>query len=409
MSITNKKRVLFISKHAVHAKMAMAGNQIFFNTLLSFCEDDRFECGFITVQKQGADFEKMKSTFSNIAKDFSVRLPNIWTGFTYLFYNTFLRILFSMVRSDWYLLDPIYRFYFKKAIKRTKNQSFVPDVVILEWTEVLFLAKFCRKIFPNAKIVVTEHDVSFTKVERRFKNRPLLQRELVIHFRRRELKALNDVDLVRVLSKDDKNTLIHHHIAPEKIRLVAPFFQKKNLEASGPIKNQIVFYGALNRSENHEAVQWFIEKVYKPFELHQYVSFVIVGGGNTKLKEQYDGLQGIVFTGFVEEPASIFVESLCMVVPLRNGGGIKIKVLEGMTCSLPVLTNEIGIEGIGGKDGSEFVYCKTPDQYVLTIKKLIDNPALRLDIGNSAREWVNEHFDYQKDLEQYKSEISSMV
>ncbi|MFT4204993.1 MAG: glycosyltransferase [Chitinophagaceae bacterium] len=407
MDIT-KTKVLFISKHAAHATMAMAGNQVFYNTLWNFCQDTRFETAFLTVQKQSGDFAKMKSTFSPLSKDVSMTLPNRWTTFTYLFYRSFLRVVLSLFRPDWYLLDPVYRFYFKKAIKKTRKQRFIPDIIVLEWTEVLFLQGFCRRLFPEAKIVVTEHDVTFTKLERKFAGRNWLQRRLVAPFRNKELEALQAVDLVRVLSEDDQSTLLKYHIDRYKIRLVAPFFQKRNLEASPNTRKQVVFYGALNRLENEEAVKWFIEKVYMPFRLDRLVSFLVVGGGNAQIKSKYGHIQGVAFTGYLEDPATVFVESLCMVVPLVNGGGIKIKVLEGMTCSLPVLTNEIGIEGIGGEDGIEFLYCKTPQDYEKAVRLLVERPMLRWDIGNHAREWVNGHFDYQKDLELYKAELERM-
>lgn len=401
-------KVLFITKHAVHNTIAMAGHQVFNNTLMSFCQDERFDCAWLTVQKDSDDFRKMKATFGGTSGDFSLLLPKWATLFTYLFYNSFLRVFLSSFRSDWYLLDPFYRFYFKKAIKRAKYARFQPDVIVLEWTEVLFLEQYCRELFPQAKIVCTEHDVTFVKLERKFKRRRDILRKVVVPFRKAELQALTNVDLVRVLSKDDRQTLIDNHIEPDKIRLAAPFFQKKNLEAAQDLKMQVVFYGALNRSENSEAVQWFIEKVFKPFQLSKKVTFVVVGGGNKRLKAEYGSVVGVEFTDYVEQPATIFTASLCMVVPLVNGGGIKIKVLEGMTCSLPVLTNEIGMEGIGGEDGVEYVHCKTPEQYAQAIDALLQRPTLRWSIGNNAREWVNQHFDYEKDLDAYKNELLNL-
>ncbi|PZP40290.1 MAG: hypothetical protein DI598_19415, partial [Pseudopedobacter saltans] len=199
-----KASILFVSKHAVHEKMAMAGNQFFYHTLLSFCQDNRFDVGIITVQKKGEDLSNMQEAFRSKASDFSVALPRLMTLFTYFFYNTKLRIWLSSLRADWYLLDPIYRHFFKKAIKKANEKGFKPDIVVLEWTEVLFLEGFCKKLFPQAKIVVTEHDVSFTKVDRRFQNEPNIKKRLVLPFKQKELSALQKVDIIRVLSKDDQ-------------------------------------------------------------------------------------------------------------------------------------------------------------------------------------------------------------
>ena len=401
----NPKKILFISKHAVHQKMAMAGNQFFYQTLLSFCQDERFDVAWMTVQKEGEDYRLMRSEFAGKSKDYSKRLPNWLTLFTHIFYHTRLRQLLSFIRADWYLLDPINRFYFKSAINRAFAEGYRPDIIVLEWTEVLFLEDYCREKFPNAKLVVTEHDVTFVKLQRLYKDNPTVLRKLIKPLQAKELSALNNMDLIRVLSRDDETILKKCGITSGKIRVVTPFFQRKNRQSSNDIKPQIIFYGALNRSENIEAVQWFIEKVFVPFDLGKRLEFVVIGGGNKSLKEHYIGYKGVVFTGFVSSPDDIFVNSLCMVVPLLNGGGIKIKVLEAMTCSLPVLTNEIGIEGIGARDRSEFFYCNQPKQYKEVIASLLTDLELRRTVGENAKNWIEDHFDYEKDLHNYKKEL----
>ena len=70
----------------------------------------------------------------------------------------------------------------------------------------------------------------------------------------------------------------------------------------------------------------------------------------------------ITVTGFVKEISKYFEQSLCLVAPLVLGAGIKIKVLEAMSAGLPVLTNQIGIEGIPAQNGIHYYYCERPQE-----------------------------------------------
>ncbi|QES89160.1 glycosyltransferase [Rhizosphaericola mali] len=400
------KKILFVTKHPAHSSIAMAGNQLFNHTLNSFCKDSNFEIGWIYAGKWNDDFAKMKEAFQSNSRDFSVKIPKIITLFTGLYYRTSLRLFFARRNPSYYLLDPIYGHFYKKGLGNVKKTGWYPDWIVLEWTEVLFLLPICKSLFPNAKIAVTEHDVSFVKLQRRFAHKELNMQTIVDPFKKLELKLLSDVNLIRVLSLDDKNILIDNGIHSDKIELVAPYYHRVNLERKAKLLPQIVFYGALNREENKEAVNWFIEHVYQAFQLEKKVKLIVIGGGGAELKQKWSNLPGVEFAGYVKEPEKIFLESVGMVVPLLNGGGIKIKVLESMTCSLPVMTNSIGIEGIRAEDKVSYLHCEQPKDYMKAVDLLLSNHEKAREIGNNGRMFVEQHFNYEKSMEEYKSILS---
>ena len=79
-----------------------------------------------------------------------------------------------------------------------------------------------------------------------------------------------------------------------------------------------------------------------------------------------------------------------------HGAGIKIKVLEAMSAGIPVLTNEIGIEGIPAVDGHDYLHCESNEDFVHGIQALMGNMALAYKIGNNSRQLCEKEFNYEK-------------
>lgn len=401
-----KKKIFFISKYVVHNKVTMAGHQVFNYYLNRFCDDEQFEVSYLVVQKNDSSYHKMRDEFNGRANDFSIKIPKVLTAITYLFYKyNFIRLLFGIIKPDWYYLDPIYGFYYKKAIRRANKSGYSPDIIVFEWTEMIFLNSYCDDFFDKAIRVATEHDVSFIKLERQYADSRFINRFFVNKFKLLELSILKNLNFIVVLSSDDKQRLNDAGIGIDKIHVISPYYQRFAV-IRDVVNPQIVFYGAMNRLENEEAVIWFIENVYNSLELDKIVDFVVVGAGvsETLIKNNSKN-ERIKFTGYVEHPGEYLKSALCMVVPLTLGGGIKIKVLEAMSCSLPVLTNQIGIEGINAKDTVSYIHCEKPKDYSDAIKLLLENPGLGNQIGKNGKELVDNYYDFYSSYEKYKSMI----
>lgn len=406
--MSSKRKILFISKHVVHSRAAMAGHQLFNYYLNRFVNDEQFEVSYIVAHKSDDAYSKMHHEFSSRANDYSVQLPKLLRLFTYIFYNyLFVRLLFSFIKPEWYYLDPIYAHYYKKAIKKVHKEGYRPDVIVFEWTEMIFLETYCSKYFSNAMKVATEHDVSFIKMKRKFADSKLITRFFVKRFQQREIAILNRLQLILVLSKDDRDRLDQSGVDVKKIHLLSPFYQRFNVQGDHS-EPQIIFYGAMNRFENEEAVTWFIDKVYNQFGLNSLADFLVVGAGvPNSLVKNNARYPRVKFTGFVEHPETYFNSAVCMVVPLLNGGGIKIKVLEGMSCSLPVITNEIGIEGINAIPDVSYLHCEAPEDYNKAIRSLLNDQKMVNNIGQNAKRLVDKDYNFENSYNEYKTIVLS--
>lgn len=108
----------------------------------------------------------------------------------------------------------------------------------------------------------------------------------------------------------------------------------------------ILFWGLMSRAENEDAVAWFCHEVLPGIRrARPGVRFLIAGAKPSPAVRALAG-PGIEVLGFVEDPLPLFGSVALAVAPLRQGGGIKIKVIEYLAAGIPTVASPVGAEGV---------------------------------------------------------------
>lgn len=249
------------------------------------------------------------------------------------------------------------------------SKIFMPDLIILEWTGIILHIDMIKKIFPAIPVIASEHDVSFLGAFRRadIEKKGIIKCIKMIRakwLRKRELECLLKADLVVPHNEKDRNLLLSNGIDVKKIHTIVPYYHE--FTAQECIRNNdIIFFGYMARSENVNAIKWFIDKVM-PLIDDLNVRFIIIGGGSQDLK--YIENDKVRIIGYVEDPSQWFAKSMCFVAPLQLGAGIKVKVIEALYSGITVLTNNIGIEGIQAVNRKDYYHCESPQDYAEIIR-----------------------------------------
>ena len=392
-----KKKILWISRRAPYDRVAHAGGQIHNYLLKKFKKKENEDVYLISFASEDVvpflDLEKYNIP-SNIAvisskKNVSYLLKKF---FSLLFFPTIL-LGFD---SFWYV-----RHAFLASLKYKRKYG-SPDVVVLQWTEMVNQIIWLKKLFPNAKYVSIEEDVSFLRKKRHldtssFFSRPV--KKILFHFFKQiEILSLNLSDLVVVNNEKDKNLIVNEVGKKDKLFVCHPYFQNMRDVERKNIGKDLLFYGAMSRFDNYQSAIWFLENVFPELEPLGF-RFYVVGNSPHESLKKYNNGKNVFVTGFVDDVIPYFERSLCLVAPLVTGAGIKIKVLEAMSVGLPVLTNEIGIEGIPAKNEKDFFFCRTAVEYRDKIIELSNNKSLMTNMGEQAKLFIRTNFDYQQDAE----------
>lgn len=273
-----------------------------------------------------------------------------------------------------------------KEVRKLEAEGYQPDTVVLEWTESLLLIREVKQIFPDAKYVASEHDVTFLRIQREANTNPDVYKKLQAdNIFKRECAALRLCDKIIVHNDKDRRLLESVGIAKDKLFTIVPFFHKSQLEYKRE-NSDILFFGNMTRPENIEAADWFKEKIM-PDIAELGCRFIVLGKGAQYIER-------------IDEP---FSKSMCFVCPLIHGAGIKIKVLEAMYSGIPVLTNDIGIEGIPAETGIDYYHCDAPDDYIRNIKSIFSG-----EHSISGKSAIEQNFNMEESLEKYIHMIKSI-
>jgi glycosyltransferase involved in cell wall biosynthesis len=133
--------------------------------------------------------------------------------------------------------------------------------------------------------------------------------------------------------------------------------------------------------------------------------FKIVGRNPTqRVKNLEKVAAGISVTGTVADVRPYLAEAEVMIVPLRVGGGTRIKIYEGMATGIPIISSAIGAEGLPVTQRENILLADSPEEFAQSICELFEQALLRKTIGENGRSLVQRHFSWEsatKIFEQY--------
>lgn len=159
-------------------------------------------------------------------------------------------------------------------------------------------------------------------------------------------------------------------------------------------QHRVLFVGALNRLPNLEAIQWFVDGCWPRIRCEfPDAEFHIVGYGlpeSHRIRWETDSAIRIV--GPVESVEQHYKEAAVFVAPILTGGGVIVKILDGLASGVPVVTTARGNEGIGAEDGKSIFVADTPDDFAAAVVRLLRSQDIRKAIGEAGRQYVEEVF-----------------
>ncbi len=158
----------------------------------------------------------------------------------------------------------------------------------------------------------------------------------------------------------------------------------------------LVFVGKMDFRPNVDAVLWFAQRVLphlwsRRADLHFYV----VGQSPSARLNALRREPRITITGWVEDPRPYIAGADLYVVPLRVGGGTRLKVLEAMAMGQAIVSTSLGVEGLGVADGRHLLLADDPRTFAARILELIDDPDRRRTLGAAARAFVEERYGWE--------------
>jgi sugar transferase (PEP-CTERM/EpsH1 system associated) len=159
----------------------------------------------------------------------------------------------------------------------------------------------------------------------------------------------------------------------------------------------LIFTGKMDFRPNVDAVLWFCQEVLPLVRREMTdVSFYIVGQSPHRRVLRLADDPAVTVTGYVDDVRPYITGASVYVVPLRIGGGTRLKVLEAMAMSKPIVSTSLGCEGFEGlAPGRELSVADTPEEFAQQVIELLYDAPRRERLGQAARRFVEERYDWR--------------
>jgi glycosyltransferase involved in cell wall biosynthesis len=146
---------------------------------------------------------------------------------------------------------------------------------------------------------------------------------------------------------------------------------------------------------NADGVQFFCREILPIIRRAEpEVTFTIVGRSPTPAVRRLCEERGVEVTGRVEDIRPYLARSAVYVVPLRIGGGTRLKIFEAMSSGRAVVSTSIGAEGLPTENGRHLLVADTPGAFAEAVVRLLRDVPARQTIEREARALVTDRYDW---------------
>jgi sugar transferase (PEP-CTERM/EpsH1 system associated) len=216
--------------------------------------------------------------------------------------------------------------------------------------------------------------------------------------RRYEARACEEADLTLAVSEADRDLL--ETCAPRATIRTIPtgvdtaYFHPNG---GGETSTSLVFTGAMDWYPNEDAMLYFIEAILPAIRRSvPDVSLSVVGRNPSQRLQSVAARAGVHVTGTVEDVRPYVARAAVCVVPLRVGGGTRLKIFEALAMGKAVVSTTVGAEGLPVVPGHHLLLADGVQDFAHTVASLLRDPGRRQHLAFAGRRLVEERYSWAR-------------
>lgn len=261
---------------------------------------------------------------------------------------------------------------------------------------------------PDPIRVFDAHNAVWMIVDRMARNAsPLLRPALALEARRVKryeggllaefdhVLAVTDIDRTALLEAAPPGTGAGDRIAVIPIAVDTAGLRPAPLD---PGSASIVTLGTLHYPPNADGIRWFLQDVFPAIRRAAPAAHLAIIGKNPPadfLQAAAREPEAVTVTGYVPDLDPHMRAAAVVVIPVRAGGGMRVRILEAFARGLPVVTTTVGLEGIAAEPGVDVLVGDTPEAFADAVIGLLQDPAERARLAQNGRKLVERAYDWQ--------------
>ena len=253
----------------------------------------------------------------------------------------------------------------------------------------------------QGKKILTFIDIAYRQYDRIYRIETKILRKLRLWLYSRMMRTwepayAGNFDLNVTMSEIDRDLLLSRN---KNLNITAvpngvDTHEFQPLPMPSDASKNLIYVGNMSYRPNVDAVEYFCHEILPLIhqEVPQAELWIV---GNKPLPEVYELENDLIHvTGRVEDVRPYYQKSTVCIIPLRAGGGTRLKILESMALGRPVVSTSIGCEGIDIQDGENILIGDDPQSFARQTILLLEDAQTRQTITSQARQFVVDHYDW---------------
>jgi polysaccharide biosynthesis protein PslH len=211
-----------------------------------------------------------------------------------------------------------------------------------------------------------------------------IERRLCSRFDINVMTSEPDAERLRVLAPEARTSVVPNGVDIDYFRPTSP---------QELVPARVAFLGPTYMFPNRDAVDFFLADVW-PLISRRYPesTFHLIGKNSVDEKLRFESHPGVRCEGYVPDIRPSFAEAECSVVPLRVGGGTRLKILDAWSMGKAIVSTSIGCEGLETADGRNILIRDDAKGFADAVVQILNDAELRNRLGHEGRMTVEKHY-----------------
>lgn len=301
-----------------------------------------------------------------------------------------IRFLYDHLRS--LALRRVYTtfVYDSRAFQRRLTELVASTPFDLVHVDSLDLARYLPAC-QGLPVVCVHHDIESALLRRRAAVEQNPWRSTYFQYQARRMEEVERRWCARVAlnvmcSEHDRDR-IEHLVPGSRVAVVPNGVDTDEFQPDAADGSGVAYVGGTNPFPNLDALEFFAADILPHLRAAARTGLVRwVGRASAEQQRDYAGRYGVELTGYVDDVRPMLREAACHIVPLRVGGGTRLKILSSWAMGKPVVSTSVGCEGLAAVDGDNLLIRDDPAAFAEAVGRVLDDPLLGRRLGARGRE-----------------------
>lgn len=325
------------------------------------------------------------------------------------------RLYWRLLKNLWspypYIVTSHYTERYKQALEKVLAAKEY-DLIICEWTPYAIYVQH----MPAIKRIAVAHNIESSIWRRYEENEVNSAKRVYMRIQRQKVEAFEQncfrwFDGAVSVSEPEAATIkqfgVSYPVAVIDNGVDTEYFAPRDTVQPQPC---LVFTGSMDWRPNQDAARYFVEEIWPTVKRRcPQMQVFFVGRNPSPDVKALEQQQGVFITGTVDDIRPYIADAAVYIVPLRIGGGSRLKILEAMAMKKAIVSTAVGAEGLKVENGRHLLIADTPEQFAEAVERCLENEPLRRCLGANGRTLVEEQYRWEQLGKRYHEYLTTIV